>query len=211
MELFMPGDISFKRDDLKFLTDGTGSIDVDLQKLPLDKPFEPSSPNIFSANFTAQNVGKDFTFGGGAETLSLRINGGASASLKPYFKADRVLSDHGLGDFFNKPGNQLILVLDLAANAQATAAGSFKFGTLLSVNPTITAGVDGEYFYARAYDISKAVKPILVDFFGNLRSPSDTTTPLLPGEVLYFERGGFLSFGADVSIGYQMQGTHDFS
>jgi hypothetical protein len=41
----VPDTISIKEDNFKFLKTGTGSVDIDVQKLPLDQPLDPALPS----------------------------------------------------------------------------------------------------------------------------------------------------------------------
>jgi hypothetical protein len=196
---------SIKKDDLKFLSSGTGSVDIDVQSLPLDKPLDPSTTSLLNASFNV-SAAPAFSFGPAGD-LKLSISGGLTASLKPFFQAADALNAHGLNTFFDSNPHKYILALDIAAQAAASAGFTFNYSTL-SVRPEIKAGADGEFFFCRAYDTAQPLGTVLLDLISNIRPPSSVTGALGAGEVIYLEYGGSLEFGLNVSVGYEMKGTH---
>ncbi|HZU32464.1 MAG TPA: hypothetical protein VFB79_15210 [Candidatus Angelobacter sp.] len=197
--------LSIKKDDLHFLNSGTGSIDINVQELPLDKPLDPASSTLMNASFNASGS-PDFKFGANND-LKLSVSGGTTATLKSYFTADKDLSAHGLDKFFDANPHKFILALDIAAKADADAAVSYTYASL-SAGGELKAGADGEFWFSRAYDNNQLLGSVLTDLVTNLRPPSSVAGPLHPGEVIYLEYGGYLNFGLTVSAGYQMQGSH---
>ncbi|MGZ4840891.1 MAG: hypothetical protein ACXV5J_04040 [Candidatus Angelobacter sp.] len=202
----MPDPISIKEDNFKFLKNGTGSVDIDVQKLPLDQPLDPSSPALLNAKFNAQGATPAFTYGPVSD-VSLTISGGVSATLTPFFKPDKVLSDHGLASFFDLNPHKFVLALDIAAQAAAGAAATFKYSAL-SAQASFNAGANGEFWFSRAYDTNQQLGAVLKDIFSNIRPPSSISGPLAAGEVIYLEYGGSLDFGLSASVGYEMKGSH---
>lgn len=197
--------LAINKDQLHFLNSGTGSIDIDVQTLPLDKPLDPSTPALFTASFKVSGA-PDFKFGA-SNDLKLSISGGLTASLKPFFKADPALTAHGLDKFFDQNPHKFILALDIAADAATGVTAPFKYSAL-SATAELKAGADGEFWLSRAYDSSQALGAVLTDLITNLRPPSSVAGPLNAGDVIYLEYGGYLNFGLNVSAGYQMQGSH---
>jgi hypothetical protein len=202
----VPDPISIKEDNFKFLKNGTGSIDIDIQKLPLDQPLDPNTPALLNAKFNAQGATPAFTYGPVSD-VSLTISGGVSATLTPFFKPDQVLSDHGLASFFDSNPHKYVLVLDIGAQAAAGAAATLKYSTL-SVQGNFKAGADGEFWFSRAYDTAQKLGDVLKDLVSNIRPPSSVSAPLAAGEVICLEYGGYLNFGLNASIGYEMKGSH---
>lgn len=202
----MPDTISIKEDNFRFLKNGTGSVDIDVQKVPLDQPLDPNTPVLLNAKFNAQGSTPSFTYGP-VNDVSLNISGGASATLTPFFKPDQVLSDHGLASFFDLNPHKYVFVLDIAAQAAAAATATFKYATL-SAQGSFNAGGDGEFWFSRAYDTSQQLGEVLKDLVSNIKPPSSVSAPLSAGEVIYLEYGGYLKFGLNASVGYEMKGSH---
>jgi len=95
----VPDPISIKEDNFKFLKNGTGSVDIDIQKLPLDQPLDPNTPALLNAKFNAQGASPAFTYGPVSD-VSLTISGGVSATLTPFFKPDQVFKRPRAGIIF---------------------------------------------------------------------------------------------------------------
>src|ERR1700686_2223436 len=151
--------ISIKNDDLKFLNSGTGSVNIDVQTLPLDKPLDPNSPALLSASFNVAGS-PEFKFGP-ATDLKLSISAGTTASLKPHFKPDNDLNAHGLDRFFDANPHKYILALDIAAKAAAGATVDFNYPPAVSAEAELNAGADGEFWFSRAYDTSQNLGDVL--------------------------------------------------
>ena len=198
--------ISIKEDNFKFLKNGTGSVDIDVQKLPLDQPLDPDSPALLNAQFNVQAGSPPLTFGPVSD-VNLSISAGTTATLTPFFKAQQVLIDHGMTTFFDQNPHKYLLVLDIGAQAGAAASAAFQYSTL-SVQGSFKAGVDGEFWFSRAYDTSQNLGDVLKDLVSNIKPPSSVSAPLSPGEVIYLEYGGYLNFGLSASVGYAMKGSH---
>jgi hypothetical protein len=197
--------LSIKKDDLKFLNSGTGSIDIDVQALPLDKPLDPTTPALLNANFNVA-AGPAFSFGPAGD-VKLSISAGTTATLTPYFATDKALDAHGLTKFFDANPHKYILALDIAAKAAADGTFTYKY-SVLSAGAELKAGADGEFWFSRAYDTSQNLGDVLQDLASNLCPPSSVSGPLSAGNVIYMEYGGYLNFGLNASVGYEMQGTH---
>ena len=121
--------ISIKEDNFKFLKNGTGSVDIDVQKLPLDQPLDPDSPALLNAKFNVQAGSPPLTFGPVSD-VNLSISAGTTATLTPFFKAQQVLIDHGMTTFFDQNPHKYLLVLDIGAQAGAAASAAFQYSTL---------------------------------------------------------------------------------
>jgi hypothetical protein len=111
-----------------------------------------------------------------------------------------------LADYFTTHGNDLILILNWGATAEANLAGSFAYSFLTS-KATLEAGANAGYFYSRSYPADKSLQEILVNFFSGLRLPANITAAPGPGEVVRFEYGGYLKLGAELSVGYELKGA----
>lgn len=197
--------ISITKDQLKFLNSGTGSVDIDVQTLPLDKPLDPNAGALLTAKFNVQ-AAPAISFGPSGDA-KVSISAGTMASLTPFFQPSEQLKDHGLGNFFDANPHKYILALDIAAQAALDAGAAYKYAAL-SAGAELKAGVDGEYFLSRAYDANQALGLVLTDLISNLRPPSSVASSLSPGEAIYLGYGGYLNFGLNVSVGYEMKGTH---
>ena len=105
--------------------------------------------------------------------------------------------------------DQLILVLRLGSHASADVSGAFSY-SVLNAKATVEAGGDVGYSYFRALSASTPALQLITGFFRDLRLPSHISQPLQAGEVIVFQYGGYLKFGADLSVGYEMKGTPTF-
>ncbi|HEX7286632.1 MAG TPA: hypothetical protein VF532_10655 [Candidatus Angelobacter sp.] len=197
--------ISITNDKFKFLNSGTGSVDIEAQTLPLDKPLDPNAGALLTAKFNVQ-AAQAFSFGPSGDAR-VSISAGTTASLTPFFQSSSQLTDHGLGTFFDANPHKYILALDIGAQAALAAGFTYSYSTL-SVGADLKAGVDGEYFFCRAYDTDQILGEVLADLVTNLRPPSSVAGKLAPGEVIFLGFGGYLNFGLNVSVGYEMKGTH---
>ncbi|ABF41054.1 hypothetical protein Acid345_2053 [Candidatus Koribacter versatilis Ellin345] len=204
--------LTFSKNDLPFGNGISGNINLSLdQSAPaLLNPINPSSntTEIATASFGVAGA-PPFKFGA-SQNVNLSIDAGISASLDAYFSPGASLDAHGVGDFLKNHPDSLILALDIAAHAKAGAAGSYSYG-VLSADASIEAEASGELWFSRAYPRATILADVLKDFFANLRAPSNLSAPPAPGESIYYEFDGYVNLAADISAGYEMKGTHDFS
>ena len=200
--------ISLTKDDLKFGNGITGNVNIDLQGQDPTKPLDPSTAKLLKASFGVAG-GTKYGFGPQGQ-LNLSIDAGTSVDLTPYFKSDSALDSHGVSHFFEGNPDKFILALDIAAHGKLAAAGSYRYG-VLSADASIEAGASGELWFCRPYDRQKNLGDVIRDFFGNFRSPANLVAPPLAGESIYYEFDGYLKLAADISAGYEMKGTPNFS
>src|SRR5262249_10182251 len=132
------------------------------------------------------------------------------ARLLPLWKSSlalrrKTLEDYGLEKYFDSHPDQLLLLLQLGAQAGANLAGKFSY-SFLSASATVDAGVDGGYALVRAYPANQAVGEVVRDLFKSFRLPADVQS-LAPGEVIAFEYGGYLDFMGESGVGYEISGS----
>jgi hypothetical protein len=205
-------DINLTKTGLPFSLSGNGTLTVHASVPALDQKLTLSDTDLLSADFGA--VGDEsFTFGA-ADTIKLGIKAESKNhlyALWPTSSTDRlqILDAHGLSDFFTKYPDQLLLVLDLDASASANVTGSFQY-SVLSASATLDAGGNVRYIHLHPYVQSTTVDKMIPDFFANLRLPAQVTSSLPEGEVIAFEYGGYLKFGAGLSVGYELKGSPSF-
>jgi hypothetical protein len=205
-------DIKLTRSGLPFLLSGNGTLTIHAGVLHLDQPLTPSDADLLKVDFGATGD-QPFTFGA-ADTIKLGIKAEAKNrlyALWPTSSMERrqIMDEHGLSDFFATHPDQLLLVLDLSAAAAANVAGSFQY-SVLTASTTLDAGGDVGYTYLRPYLASTPVEKMVLDFFARLRLPAQITSGLPSGEVIAFEYGGYLKFGAGLSVGYELKGSPSF-
>jgi hypothetical protein len=205
-------DINLTKTGLPFLLSGNGTLTVHATVPALNQQLTPSDTDLLSADFCGAGD-QTFTFGA-ADTIKLGIKAQSKNhlyALWPTSSTDRlqILDAHGLSDFFTKHPDQMLLVLDLEASASANVSGSFQY-TVLTASATLDAGGNVSYVYLRPYLQSTTVDTMIPDFFANLCLPAQVTTSLPVGQVIAFEYGGYLKFGAGLSVGYEMKGSPSF-
>lgn len=205
-------DINLTKSGLPFLLSGNGTLTVHASVPQLSQQLTPSDTDLLSADFGAAGD-QTFTFGA-ADTIKLGIKAQAKNHLYALWPTSsnerlQILDAHGLSDFFAAHPDQLLLVLDLSAAASANVAGSFPY-SILTASTTLDVGGDVGYIHIQPYVASTAVGTMVPDFFANLRLPAQVTSKLPAGEVIAFEYGGYLKFGAGLAIGYELKGSPSF-
>jgi hypothetical protein len=205
-------DINLTKAGLPFLLSGNGTLTVHASVPNLNQQLTPSDADLLSADFGAAGD-QAFTFGA-TDTIKLGIKAQSKNhlyALWPTSSSERlqILDAYGLSDFFAKHPDQLLLVLDLDASASANVAGSFQY-SVLTASATLDAGGNVGYIYLRPYVQSTTVDKMIPDFFAHLRLPAQVSSSLPMGEVIAFEYGGYLKFGAGLSVGYELKGSPSF-
>jgi hypothetical protein len=206
-------DINLAKQNLPFLLGGDGNLTIHANVPSVTEPLPVSDNDILSIDFGAQG-NQSFTFGV-AGGITLGIQAGVSShlyALWPSSSRDRasILADHGLSDFFATRHDQLVLVFVLEANAAANIAGSFRYSAL-TANISLDAGGSVGYAYLHPYPANTPADKMFTDFIGSIRLPANLSSDLPVGEVIAFDFGGYLKFGASLSVGYEMKGAPDFS
>jgi hypothetical protein len=199
--------VSINEDKIPLLHGFNGKFTANVNAVLPTDPFPVSANAIASIQFSADNkvsIGND---------VSLGISASTSATLAALFKeqtgaASDLVKTFGLDSSLTN--TNFILAFDLGGKADLSASGSFKYN-LLTVSPTLDAGVDGRLVNTRVYDNrTESIIDVLTDFVANLATPGSVTKPPRPGEIVYLEFGGYLNFGASLSAGYEMSGTSNF-
>lgn len=192
-----------------FWLSGSGTITVRVQAPNPAQPLDPMGPDLIDVSFGARG-GEDFGFGIPG-TVKLAIRAGTSAKLTPVWSGSSkakldVLAAHGLDKYLAGHPDEMILGLQLKASADASAAGSFRYSAL-TASAALHAGSDAGYEYFRAFPAATPLEKLAEDFFSGVKLPAQLTTAPRPGESISFEYGGYLKFGADVALGYEVKGT----
>ena len=141
---------------------------------------------------------------GGAGNVKLGFDASTNARLVPLWASSSalrriVLEEYGLEQYFASHPNDVLLVLQLGAQANANVTGKFTY-SFLSASATVKAGADGGYALLRAYPASTPTEQMVRDFFKAFRLPADVQA-LASGEVIAFEYGGYLDFKANLGAG----------
>lgn len=202
--------IELKKSDIPLWSGGEGSLIVDIGLSDPAKPLAEKADAILDAAFELQG-GTLVKFGTPGQ-VQLGVKAGTHVRIVPIWKSTMGPSKE-LVDRLQLAGvldaDTLVLVVDLGANADLSAAGSYRY-SVLTASAELQAGVDAAYTHSRAYPSSTPLRTLLADFVQTLRLPETITTPPPPGDVTIFEFGGYLKVGASLSAGYEVKGTRSF-
>lgn len=195
--------LDFNKADIRLWKHGTGSLAASLDLPDLDQPIPPGS--AFGLKVDGQLAV------GSPGALELGVSAAAHAELFALWAEKdsphkALLVEHGLAQYFEDHKDRFLLGLSLGAKAGASLTGAFRYAAL-SAQATLLAGADGACLYLRPFDRTATARSAVSELIRDLRLPAHLTTPPLPGEVLAFEYGGYLSLGAKVAAGYEMKGT----
>ncbi len=199
--------IDLTRQDIPLWSQGSGTWTIQLAVDDLAQPITPSDLDLFSTSF--QIGGEDWKFGG-ANNVKLGLDAGTNVRIVPLWKTSsairkKLLEEFGAESYLDAHEDELLLVLQIGAQADAHAAAKFKY-SLLSASATVKAGVDGACTLIRAYPANRPGGELVRDLFKSLRLPSDVES-LAPGEVIAFEYGGYLDFKGNLGAGYEISGS----
>jgi hypothetical protein len=205
--------LPLNKKDVPFLLGGKGELSVDAGKLRPFSPVPEDSTTIFNVGFSA--AGAERIALGSGETVKIGLSTTANATLTPLFStsanAVKLLEPVGLGDFFTAANrDKMVLVFDVGAAADASVAGSFTYSAL-KASVELDAGADAGYTYVRALDKKLKVEQLLPAFFKQMRLPEQGSGAPEPGEAIALRYGGYVTFTAEVSAGYQLAGTKSVS
>lgn len=170
----------------------------------------PGANNILDASFRVDG-NRDIAFGY-TGSVQIGIAAGSRARIVPIFQETAGAAKDLVDRFQLAPlldANNVLLALDLGADASLSAGGSFRY-TVLSPTASLKAGVDTSYFATRAFPRTDTLLPMLRSLFTGLVLPSAIKKPPQPGEIVSFEFGGYLNFGVGASAGYEIKGTKSF-
>jgi hypothetical protein len=203
--------IDLTRQDIPLWSQGSGTWTIQLAVDDLTKPIEPSDLDLFSTSF--QIGGEDWKFGG-ANSVKFGIDAGTSVRIVPLWKTSgalrkKLLEEYRMESYLDAHADEVLLVLQIGAQAEAHLAAKFKY-SLLSSTATVKAGVDGACTLIRAYPANRPGGELVRDLFKALRLPCDVES-LAPGEVIAFEYGGYLDFTGRLGAGYEISGSPSFT
>ena len=205
----MPG-LSFSKKDLPFLLRGKGELVVDSGKLRLHSAIPEDTTSLLSVSF--KGSGEQPVSLGQDDSVKLGVSAAASTTLTSVFATTaggaKLLKAAGLGDLFKSGANadKVVLIFDVGASADASAAGSFAYSAL-KTSVELDAGGDAGYTYARALDKTLSIEKILPALFKTMRLPEQGGRAPEAGEAISLRYGGYLRVAAEVSAGYQLAGT----
>ncbi len=209
--------ITFSKNQVPFLLNGSGKLNLEVGAIRLDQPIDESAPPLVAAQFDAGGSSRIQL--GSAGSVKLGVTASAHFDVVPVFKTTatgpgpKILEDNGLGDYFAggaAHAGQLILALDTGGSAGLTAAGSFTYAPL-TASFEVDAGANGGYAYLRAFDKTRQAGAILAEFAENMRLPDQGVRAPEPGEAIALSYGGYLKLSAEVSAGYKLAGTKSIS
>ena len=205
--------LPLNKKDIPFLLGGKGEIAIDTGKVRPLSAIPEDTATVFNVGFSA--AGSEKISLGGSDSIKIGVSTKANATLSPVFSSSpngaKLLKASGLGEFF-KGGNadKVVLVFDVGASADASVAGSFTYSAL-KASAEIDAGVDAGFTYARALDKKLKLEQIVPAFFKTIRLPEQGGEAPEAGEAIALRYGGYLTFSAEVSAGYQLAGTKGVS
>lgn len=207
--------IELTKADIPFWSGGSGSLSVQANIANLDQPLTPSNNDLFSLDFNIAG-GQSFAIGS-ADSVKLGIEAGTNTRLIPLWSSSsaerlKLLEDYGLQDYFDahrNHDNRLLMLLTSGANADASINGKYNY-SVLSLKASLKAGADAGYAMLRSFPADIPARIVITDFFRGLRLPANVTEPLASDEMIVFEYGGYLRFGASLGIGYEMSGASSF-
>jgi hypothetical protein len=203
-------EISFDNSKIPLWTGATGAVVIHTAVENPAAPLVPGDNPIVDASFKVdgnQNISL-----GSAGSVAIGVSAGAQFKLAPLWKdhinaAPEIVSAYNLGSSLKD--DNMLLALNLGANVDLSAAGSFHY-SVLSAGATLQAGADAGLVYVRSFPRTATFGADLADFFTNVRLPANVTVPPDSGEVVAFEFGGYLKLGASASAGYELKGTKSF-
>ena len=200
--------IDLKRENIPFWSQGSGAWNVHVTIPNLTEPLPPSDTDLISLGMQVSG-GQAWQFGG-AGNVKLGFDASTNARLVPLWASSSalrrtVLEEYGLEQYFASHPNDVLLVLQLGAQANANVTGKFTY-SFLSASATVKAGADGGYALLRAYPASTPTEQMVRDFFKAFRLPAEVQA-LASGEVIAFEYGGYLDFKANLGAGYEISGA----
>jgi hypothetical protein len=203
-------EISFDNSKIPLWSGATGAVVINADVENPAAPLTPGDNPIVDAAFRVDG-NQDISLGS-AGSVAIGVNAGAQFKLAPLWKhhinaAPEIVSSFNLGSALRD--DNMLLALELGANVDLSAAGSFHY-SVLSAGATLQAGADAGLVYVRSFPRATAFGAELADFFTNLRLPANVTTPPDSGELIAFEFGGYLKLGASASAGYELKGTKSF-
>lgn len=207
--------IELTKTDIPFWSGGGGSLRVQAGIADLDQQLAPSDDDLFSLNF---DIAGNHSFAIGApDSVKLGIEAGADTRLIPLWSSSsaerlKLLEDYGLQDYFDPPrhhDNRLLMLLVSGAGVDSSVGGKHNY-SVLSMEASLKAGADAGYALLRSYPADTPARAVITDFFRGLRLPANVGEPLADDEMIVFEYGGYLRFGASLGIGYEMSGASSF-
>jgi len=198
-------DITFKGPALPFVLGGTGSFTVHLGTTAPNDPL-PKEPNAVLDITTSASTSAPVALGAaGAWTLSLKTN--SSVKLNAVWpQNDALVKQYGLSSFFGAHQDRVVLALTIGASAEAKFSGEFRY-SLLTASANLDASTDGSFSYTAGFAASTTTAEAVGSFFKQVTLPSALDRAPADGEVLRFQYGGYLAFGASLAAGYEMKGT----
>ena len=207
--------LNLDKNNVPFLLGGKAEVSVDTGSLQLNQAISEATPSLLHASFKA-NGNKTVQLGQD-QTVKVGVSAQASVALMPVFSGSAgagatLLQTYGMGDFFTDARNsgKVVLVLDAGGSADVSASGSFSYSAL-KATVQIDAGANGGYTYLRALDKNLPIQTIVPEFFKTMRLPEQGNQAPEPGEAISLRYGGYIQLGAELSAGYSLSGTKQFS
>lgn len=204
-------ELKLGKNDVKGLLSPGGIFHLMTDADDLSKPFVPSAGQLVALKFET-GPSKEIRLGS-ADSVSLGLSARTGASVQllwPSSSADqlKLLGPFGMADYFDQGAHadRLLVLLSIGASADTSAVSDFKY-TALTAGVTLKAGSDAGYGYLRPAARHSPAEQVLRDFFKEVKLPAGIDAAPQPGEVVVLEYGGYLSFGGQVGLGYQVSGS----
>lgn len=198
-------EITLKGPQLPFVLGGAGSFTIHIGATSVNAALPAGSTLVFDVSTNA-TAAKPVSLGAaGAWTVAIKAEGGAK--LVPIWPTSTALvRQYGLGAFFQTHANEVVLAFTIGAAAEGKFAGQMRYG-VLTAGATLEAAGDVSFTYCAPFAANTPLQALVEGCFTQLKLPAAVTAAPTLGEVVKFEYGGYLSFGASVSAGYEMTGT----
>jgi hypothetical protein len=198
-------DITLKGPQLPFVLGGTGELTIRAGATAIDRPLPPMVDVVLDVE-THASANKPLALGGpGSWTLSVEASAGMKIQAVWPTSAAAV-KEYGLARHFSEHPDDVVLLLTVGADAAGKFAGRLRYAALTATT-NLAAGGDLTFAYAKPYPRGTPLGKLLETFLGSVRLPASPHRAVESGEVIKFEYGGYLNFGAALGVGYEVKGT----
>ncbi len=203
-------EFTIEKSDIPLWSKGNGSFVVRANVDDASKPLPVSDAPLLDASFKVDG-GQDVQLGNN-RSAALAVKAETDARIVPIWKdhstaAGDLVATYDLNDALTD--ENMLLAFILGANADVSAAGSFRYN-VLNAGASLEAGADASMVQVRAFPRTTTLRDSVTSLLQGLQLPSLIAHPPAKGEVVALEFGGFLNAGINASAGFQMQGSHSF-
>ena len=207
-------DISLSGSQLPFVLGGTRSFTVHTGAIAVTDRLQPGTAGIAGRDITdivfdvsTQASGATPVICGAPGAWSLSIKAEGMTKLAPIWRTSAAfVRRYGLGSYFEAHPDDVVLLFTIGASIDGRFKGQMRYAAL-TATATLEAGGDVSFAYAKAFPAATPLGEMLDTFFRSVRVPAAIRTAPAAGEIIEFEYGGYLKFGASMAVGYELEGT----